>query len=127
VWIVFLVSAVWHGVRPIYYLSMGITALYVVSSSSAAYLSSVFLPPPEKRSPYLDKFVYLSAFIITQVIQNYVGGVFSILEFEICMRVMASLYYFGIIGPFLCIVVAQLVRLISRRPSSKSNSTKSKE
>lgn len=38
VWIVFLASAIWHGVEPIYYVAFSIGALWVLASGSTVAL-----------------------------------------------------------------------------------------
>mmetsp|Transcript_21752 Transcript_21752/g.33801 ORF Transcript_21752/g.33801 Transcript_21752/m.33801 type:complete len:457 (-) Transcript_21752:189-1559(-) len=124
IWIVFLTSSIWHGVRPVYYLSFGIGGLWITASQSLAYIGKKFLPPPEKRSRPFSILLFCFTYFLTHAELNFAGGLFSTLDLKIAFRVMDSLYFFGVIGPLICIFLGFVASLV---PSSKEREAKDKK
>ena len=83
-----------------------------------------FIPSPEKRSRPFSILLFCVTYFLTHAELNFAGGLFSILDLEIAFRVMKSLYFFGVIGPLICIILGFLASLI---PTSKEREAKDRK
>eukprot|EP00211_Chloroparvula_japonica_P007041 CAMPEP_0119118780 /NCGR_PEP_ID=MMETSP1310-20130426/542_1 /TAXON_ID=464262 /ORGANISM="Genus nov. species nov., Strain RCC2339" /LENGTH=387 /DNA_ID=CAMNT_0007108171 /DNA_START=428 /DNA_END=1591 /DNA_ORIENTATION=- len=124
VWMVFLTSAVWHGVEPMYYVAFLNGALWVLASSSVAKMYNMLFGPLADRSPAVQSALLFAAYLATVVEMNFGGGLFSLLKFEDTLRVISSLYFYGIIAPLVCIIAHQVCKAVVPRKSPRSSSGK---
>jgi len=94
--ITFLISALWHGFYPGYYLSFMTAAVITVTSRSVRRkIRPLFLEKDEK-TPYPSKKLYdFACFIATSFMLNYTMTPFILLGWDYSLKAWSSIYFIG--------------------------------
>lgn len=103
------VSAIWHGVRPGYYLSLLGTPLLLLSEIE---MEKAFRKNLSESSQKIYDFIWY--FIKMQSV-SYMGVAFILLDLNVVIHYWKSIYYIGHIFVILMFVIAFLKNRFTKR------------
>jgi len=105
-----LVSGVWHGLLPGYWLFFA-TSAFIFQASRAIYRYERNWP-----SKWRNWYVWWSLKVVTSaLVLNYAGSAFVVLEMGESLRVWRSVYYFGHIWTVAVLALSHIVPPKKRR------------
>ena len=124
---VFVVSALWHGVFPGYFLSLPVMAV-AVPAMTAAYTTLRgpldALVGTEKAWGYLGPLGWFLRWVSVVGLLNYFMAPFMLLKWHLGLELLQRTYFFGHIFVVLCIVIAVVGGILGLGRKSKPKSKK---
>jgi hypothetical protein len=132
---VFLVSALWHGVFPGYFLSLPVMAI-AVPAFGAAYnvlrspIEFLFGAPETKTAKATSGILWplggILRWLVVVGLLNYFMAPFMLLNFAKGMNILARTYFFGHWFILICIVVAVLGAVLGMGGKTRASADKVK-
>ena len=103
--VTFLVSAMWHGFYPAYYLVFVLFTLIIELSKDFYRMRSIFKAIPEKIRHFV-------AYFFNVMCMGYIAVIFFLITEERAHRFMQSTNYFGIILIILVFCTAKIMKVL---------------
>lgn len=113
----YVLSAVWHGFYPGYYLTFLTGALY----TQAARTVRRCLRPRFQKTEALSRFYDFLTFLTTRIMMAYLVFPFVLLEFWASIRVYFRCFFYGHIA---CLIGIFILPLVCPPPKLKENGLK---